>query len=119
MKIKQVVEALPSLQKLAGQDLSMKKLYKVSRLLDNLEKEIVFFYEQKSKLFAKYCDLVGNQYVPREETKGQFAQEFDELLDTDIEYEVNEVVLGTDEDVKLSYKDLVALKGFVAIEEDD
>lgn len=119
MKIKHVVDALPSLQKLAGQDLSMKKLYKVSKLLSNLDKEIAFFNEQKDKLFVKYCDIVGNQYVPREATKIQFTQEFNELLDTDIECEIKEVAIGTDEDVKLSYHDLMALKGFVAIEEDD
>ena len=119
MKIKQVVDALPSLQKLAGQDLSMKKLYKISMLLGNLDKEIAFFNTQKAKLFMKYCDTVDGQYVPREETKAQLVQEFNELLDTDIECEIKEVVLGTGEDVKLSYHNLVALQGFVRIEEDD
>ena len=119
MKIKQVVDALPSLQKLAGQDLSIKKLYKISRLLGNLENEIAFFNEQKSKLFIKYCDVVGNQYVPKKETEMQLAQEFNELLDTDIEYEVKEVVIGDNEDIKLSYNDLVVLKGFIRIEGDD
>lgn len=119
MKIKQVVDALPSLQKLAGQDLSIKKLYKISKLLGNLEKEIAFFNEQKTKLFVKYCDVVGNQYVPRKETEGQFAQEFNELLDTDIECEIKEVTICDDEDVKLSYNDLMALEGLVRIEGDD
>lgn len=119
MKIKQVMEALPSLQKLAGQDLSIKKLYKISKLLSNLEKEIAFFNEQKSKLIAKYCDVVGNQYVPRKETEMQFAQEFNELLDTDIECEIKEVVLSDNEDIKLSYNDIVTLNGFVSIEGDD
>lgn len=119
MKIKQVVEALPSLQKLAGQDLSIKKLYRISKLLGNLEKEIAFFNEQKSKLLTKYCDVVGNQYVPRTETEAQFAQEFNELLDTDIECEIREVVISDNEDVKLSYNDLVALSGLVRIEGDD
>ena len=119
MKIKQVVDALSALQKLAGQDLSIKKLYKISKLLGNLEKEIAFFNEQKSKLFAKYCDVVGNQYVPKKETEAQFSQEFNELLDTDIECDIKEVVIGDDENIKLSYNDLVALNGFVRIEGDD
>lgn len=118
MKLMQVVEALPSLQKLAEQDLSIKKLYKISKLLGNLENEIAFYYEQRNKILAKYCDLVGNQYKPREEHIEQLNVELGELLDTDIEYEVNEVAIGTDEDVKLSYNDLVVLKGFVRIEEE-
>lgn len=115
MKIRQVVDALPSLQKLAGQDLSIKKLYKISKLLSNLENEIAFFNAQKSKLFAQYCDIVDNQYVPRKEDEAEFAQKFNELLDTDID-DVQEVMISDNEDVKLSYNDLMALKGFVGIE---
>lgn len=116
MKIVQVVEALPSLQKLAGQDLSIKKLYKVSKLLGNLENEIAFYNEQRNKILAKYCDIVGNQYVPREENVEKLNVEMKELLDTEIEYEVKEVIIDTDENIKLSYNDLVQLKGFVRIE---
>lgn len=118
MKIVQVVEALPSLQKLAGQDLSIKKLYKISKLLGNLENEIAFYNEQRNKILAKYCDIVGNQYVPREENVEKLNVEMKELLDTEIEYEVKEVIIDTDENIKLSYNDLLALKGFVRIGED-
>ena len=116
MKIKQVVEALPSLQKLAGQELSIKKLYKISKLLGNLDNEIAFYNEQRNKLLSQHCDIVGNQYVPREEDMEQLNAEMNELLDTDIECEINAVAIGIDEDVKLSYNDLVQLKGFVWIE---
>lgn len=118
MKIRQVVDALPSLQKLAGQDISIKKLYKISKLLGNLEGEIAFYNEQRSKILSKYCDVVGNQYKPRQEDMAKLNEELGELLDTEIEYEVKEVVLSTEEDVKLSYNDLVQLKGFVRIEEE-
>lgn len=116
MKIVQVVNALPSLQKLAGQDLSIKKLYKVSKLLGNLESEVAFYDAQRAKILSQYCDIVGNQYVPREADVAKLNAEMNELLDTEIECEIKEVVIGTDEDVKLSYNDLVALKGFVRIE---
>lgn len=118
MKLMQIVEALPSLQKLAGQDLSIKKLYQISKLLGNLEDEIAFYHEQREKILAKYCDIVGNQYQPREEHMSQLNVELGELLETEAECEVKEVVIGTDEDVKLSYNDLVSLKGFVRIEEE-
>lgn len=117
MKFKQVVEALPALQKLAGQDLSIKKLYKVSKLLGNLENEIAFYNAQRNKILAQHCDIVGNQYVPREEDLEKLNAEIGELLDTDIECEVKDVVIGVDEDIKLSYNDLVQLKGFVSLEE--
>lgn len=117
MKMIQVVEALPSLQKLAGQDLSIKKLYKISKLLGNLESEIAFYNAQRNKLLTQYCDVVDNRYVPRAADEAKLNAELNELLNTEIESEVNEVVIGDDEDVKLSYNDLVALAGFVRIEE--
>ena len=119
MKFAQVVNALPSLQKLAGQDLSIKKLYKISKLLGNLEKEIAFYDAQRNKILSQYCDVVGNQYVPRKEDKAKMVVEINELLDTDIECEINEVVIGIDENIKLSYNDIISLKGFVSIEGDD
>lgn len=117
MKIIQVVNALPSLQKLATQDLSIKKLYKISKLLGNLDNEIAFYNEQRNKILSQYCDIVGNQYVPRKEDEDKLNAEMNELLDTDIECEIKEVVIGVDENIKLSYNDLVQLKGFVSLEE--
>ena len=119
MKIIQVVNALPSLQKLAGQDLSIKKLYKVSKLLGNLESEIAFYNEQRGKILSKYCDIDGNQYVPRKEDEAMLNSEMNELLNTEIECNINEVVIGIDEDVKLSYNDLMSLDGFIRIEDDN
>lgn len=117
MKIIQVVNALPSLQKLATQDLSIKKLYKISKLLGNLDNEIAFYHEQRNKILSQYCDIVGNQYVPRKEDEDKLNAAMGELLDTDIECEIKEVVIGVDENIKLSYNDLVQLKGFVSLEE--
>ena len=119
MKIVQVVDALPSLQKLATQDLSIKKLYKISKLLGNLESEIAFYNKQREKILSQYCDIVGNQYVPRKEDADKLNAELGELLDTDIECDIKEVVLGDDENIKMSYNDLVALRGFVRIEGED
>lgn len=119
MKMIQIIDALPSLQKLAGQELSMKKLYKISKLLGNLESEIAFYNAQRGKILSQYCDIVGNQYVPKKEYVDKLNAEMNELLDTDIECDIKEVVLGDDENIKMSYNDLVALKGLVRIEGED
>ena len=116
MKIIQIVEARPSLQKLAAQDLSIKTLYKISKLLGKLDNELVFYSEQRNKILGKYCDIAGNQYVPREESIEELNAEMSELMDTEVECEIKEVAIDIDEDVKLSYNDLMALKGFVRIE---
>ena len=117
MKIIQVVNALPALQKLAGQDLSIKNLYKISKLLGNLETEVAFYNEQRGKILAKYCDVVGNQYVPKKEEEVKLNSELGELLNTEIDCNIKEVAIGIDEDIKLSYNDLLMLEGFVRIED--
>ena len=119
MKIGQIVEALPSLQKLAAQDLSIKMLYKIDKLLGKLNDELVFYNDQRTKIFNKYYDIVGNQYQPREENIEQLNAEMGELLDTEVECDIKEVVINVNEDVKLSYNDLVQLKGFIRIEGED
>lgn len=119
MKIKNVINALPSLQKLAGQDLSIKKLYKISKLMGNLENEIAFYDTQRQKICAQYCDTVGNQYVPKsKEDEAELNAKMNELLNTDID-DVQSVVIGLNDDVKLSYNDLIALEGLVVIEGDE
>jgi hypothetical protein len=116
MKIIQVVNAFPALQKLAGQELTTKSLYKISKLFGNLEREIAFYNEQRNKILTKHCDIVGNQYVPRKEDEEKLNAELDELLNIEIECEIKEVVIGVDENIKLSYNDLVMLQGLVRIE---
>lgn len=116
MKFIQLVNALPSLQKLAGCELTLQKLYHIKKLMGRLDNELAFYYEQREKIMGKYCDIVGNQYVQREGNEAKLNAELNELLSTDIDGEIKEVVLGLDEDVKLSYNDVVALEGFVRIE---
>lgn len=113
----QVVNALPTLQKLAGCELDLKTLYKINKLFGNLESEIAFYNEQRSKILEKYCDVVGNQYVPRNGEAEKLNVELNELLNMEIESEVAEVSLKATEDIKLSYNDLMALQGFVSLEE--
>ena len=119
MKIRQVVDALPSLQKLAGQELSIRKLYQISKLLGNLESEVAFYNNQRGKILSQHCDIKGDKYVPRNEEMAQINAEMDELLNTEIECDIKEVVLDLNENIKLSYNDLVQLKGFVRIEGED
>lgn len=117
MKIIQVVDVRPSLQKLAAQDLSLKTLYKVSKLLDKLEEELVFYSTQREKILEKYCEFKDGQYQPKKEDMEKLNTEIKELLEVEIDSDIKEVTIGVNEDVKLSYNDIVALKGFIRIEE--
>ena len=119
MKISQIVNALPSLQKLAKQDMSIKKLYQVSKLLSKLDDELAFYNAQRSKIISQYCDITDGQYIPRKEDSDKLSKEMNELLNLDIQCDIQEVAISVNEDVKLSYNDLMALEGFVRIESDE
>ena len=119
MKIVQIVDALPALQKLAGQELSTKSLYKISKLFSKLDNEITFYNTQRDKILGQYCDVVDGQYIPRKEDVDKLEAEMQELLNIEIECEVKEVAIGVEEDVKLSYNDLMALRGIIRIEGDE
>ena len=118
MKMMQVVNALPSLQKLAGQEFTLQKLYNIKKLMGKLDEELAFYNEQRMKIYEKYSDVVGNQYVPRENEMAQLNKELGELFNMEIEGDIKEVVLNVNEDIKLSYNDLVSLEGFIRIEEE-
>ena len=122
MKIRELVDAVPSIRKISAQDLRAKTLYRVSLLLDRFDGELKSYDDVREKLIAKYCDRKGDRVVPRAECAEEFEREMLELLDTDIDMEgVKPVEIPADEDVRLSYTDLRLLDGFVTIkfEEDE
>ena len=116
MKIVQIVDALPSLQKLAKQDLSIKKLYKISKLMSKLDLELAFYNEQRNKICTQYCDVADGKYVAREADVAKFNAAMSDLLNLEVQCDVSEVIIDDSENIRLSYNDIVLIKGFVSIE---
>ncbi len=84
MKIKALVNAFPSLQKIAGQDLRAKTLYHVSLLLNRFDKEIEAYENTRINLLEKYGEKDGDMYKIKPECKEIFENEMQELYDTDV-----------------------------------
>lgn len=119
MTIKNLVDALPSIRKVATQDLHAKTLYRVSRLLDRFEGELKSYDETRDKLVEKYCIRHENGgIVPKIGCREAFETEMEELLGTELE-EARAVRIPAEEDIRISYADLRALRGFVEIEFDE
>lgn len=116
MKIRELVDALPSIRKLSNQDLRAKTLYRVSLLLDRFDGELKGYDTAREKLIEKYCERKGERVVPKAEHAEEFEREMLELLETEIDTDgVKPVEIPADEDVRLSYSDLRLLEGFVSI----
>lgn len=116
MKLRKVVNALPALQKLAGENLTPKTLYWVSKLLSKLDKEIEFFNSTRNKLVADLGEEVDGKIQVAAENIPIFQKKIAEILDIDIEAEFSAAKIPTTENLKMSYNDLCLLDGFVELE---
>lgn len=116
MKLKNIVEALPALQKLASEDLTIKTLYKVKKLMERLDKEIEFYNSERNKAIEQLCKLEnGTKYTIPDENREALNKRLQELLDVTVEPPIEPLVILTDENMRMSYKDLKALEGILKI----
>lgn len=117
MKIRTLVDALPSIRKIAEQDLHAKTLYRVSLLLDRFDGELKAYDSTREKLIEKYCDRKKDgKVIPRPDCAADFEREMLELLDAEIDMEGIKVVeIPSSEDIRISYTDLCTLKEFIEI----
>lgn len=117
MNMKTLVDALPSIRKIAGQELSMKTLYRVKRLLDKLEAHLRIYDEQRTKIMERCCVVEDGRYVPKPDMAETLESDMRELLDVEVDMDgIQAIRLPAEEDMRLSYADLCALAGLVEIE---
>ena len=117
MIMKTLVDALPSIRKIAGQDLHAKTLYRVKRLLDKLEAHLRFYDEKRTEIMERCCTVEDVKYVPKPDMAETLEADMRELLDVEIEMDgIQAIRLPAEEDMRLSYADLCALDGLVEIE---
>ena len=120
MKLGKIINALPALQKLAGEDLTIKTLYRVSKLMQRLEKEIDFFNAERNKAIEELCvKEKGAQCKIPEENREALDKRLEDLSNLDIEPEIEPTKISSDENMRLSYNDLKALEGLVLIYDSD
>lgn len=116
MKMRTLVDAIPSIRKIANQDLHAKTLYRVSLLLDKFDRELKTYDEIKEKLIEKYCVRKDGKVIPKPEYADVFEKEMLELLDMEIDTkDIKTVEIPADEDIRISYTDLCLLGEFIKI----
>ena len=115
MIMKTLVDALPSIRKIAWQDLHAKTLYRVKRLLDKLEAHLRFYDEKRTEIMERCCTVENGKYVPKPDMAETLEADMRELLDVEMDG-IQAIRLTAEEDMRLSYADLCALDGLVEIE---
>ena len=120
MKLGKIINALPALQKLAGEDLTVRTLYKINKLMRRLDKEIDFFNSERNKAIEELCEKdEGNKFRIPEENREALNKRLHELSDLGIEPDIEPVRLTDNENIRLSYNDLKALEGIIELSEPD
>lgn len=118
MKMKTLVDAIPALQKLAKQELTIKTLYRVSKLLSKLDDELAIYSKTRESLIQNYCVVENGTVIPKEESIDEFNEKFIELLEFEID-SLGElpIEIPLEEKITLSYNDLNLIKAFIVIKE--
>lgn len=117
MTMQQLVNASPVLKKIAGQELSMKTLYGVSKIFSKLDDELKFYDRRRMEILEEYCVRTDDRFVPRADTKDEFNRKFGELMNLEIDIgELSPAKIPASEPLKLSYQELQAVQGFIEIE---
>ena len=116
MKLGTVVNAVPALQKLAGENLTPKTLYWVSKLLSKLDTEIDFYNEERRKIVTDLGKEVETEKweIPAD-NREEFNRRMTDLLNVDIDVEFKVVQIPTSEELKLCCNDIRLMDGFVEL----
>lgn len=117
MKLHELVKAEPTLRKISAQNLSMKTLYSVYRVIRELDKNLQFFYSQRAEICGRYAEEKDGVFVPKPEYKAEWEKQMLELLNLDVEpAEIKPVKIPAGENLCLSCDDLAAVEEFITIE---
>lgn len=104
MTLYNILLARSGMQKLVGQNLPLKTAYRLSKIVRKVNEELDFFREKEAELKARH-----EYKVP--------ADEYEELLNLEIDWEEPKVEIPLDENVSLSAADVEALDEFVSFKE--
>lgn len=120
MNMRALVDAKPALIKIASQDLTIKTLYKVSKLLKKLDDELMIYEKSRQRILDSHAEISGDTYVPLSGHEEDFVREFNELLSLEVDMgDIKPVRIPENENIKLSYQDLYAVREFIEIEAAD
>lgn len=119
MNIYELLDRVPILQKLGRQEMSVRTLYNLSKMLNKLEEYLQFYEAESSEIRRKYCEKKDGKAVPRAGMENKVNDRFRELLEFEVDLDgLEPVVIPADEGIRLSYNDLQLVREFVRIGEE-
>ena len=97
--------SVPVLQKLVGQNLHLRQAYQLSKIVKKLNEEMTFFR-------AKYEEILSGN-----ESEDNKIKMVNELLNFEVDWPLDPLVLSLDDEVRLSSNDLEIAQGLIEVRE--
>lgn len=126
LKLYEILNAVEVLKKVMNSAVSLKTAYRLSKVAKKCNEELALVQETQKKLVAKYgdknekgevlTDAKGNVTVSEEAAK-EYKTELAEFLNTEVEIDVDQVVIKADEKIEISAAELMVVENIIKIEE--
>ena len=114
MKLYEIINAIPALNKLGNSDMQMAMAYKLQKLLTAIQTEISFFNTNQLKIIQEHGVIKDNgEFIIDEDKREVYAKVMDELAQTDVEPVFNKMKIAVIENIQISANDVGALMPFV------
>lgn len=118
VKLKTIIDAIPSLSKISGGDLSLGCAYRLQKSVSALQREINFFSEQRRKIFDKYgTPKDDGTYSFDKENERPAIGELEELLSLEVEPDIEVIEIPITENIRVSANDVGLLSPFIQFTE--
>lgn len=108
-----IINAMDGLKKIAESDLTMPVLYRVSKLLKQIDTELEFFNKKRQEIITKYGVKISDEQYKIDDQDG-FNHDMNDLLNIKIEG-ITPVSVPVSERISLSYNTLRSLEGLINI----
>ena len=120
MKLYQIINAIPALNKLGGSDMKIAQAYALQKLLAAIQAEIDFFNANYRKLIDAYGLIQDDgTFHIHEDNQAGFKTAMGELSQVDVEPAFTKITITTNENIHLSANDVGLLKPFVEFTEEE
>ena len=113
-KLKTIINAREAVQRLAGQPLPAAVSFRVAKLINALNSELVTYEAERVKLCERYGELDKENGVYKIRQREEFDREYASLLDMSIELAVDKVSIP--DTLNITAVDLINLCDFIQIE---
>ena len=114
VQMREIIQAIPALSKVAGGDLSLRFAYQLKKSIAALQKEADFFSEQRQKIFDKYgTPKKDGTYDFEAEHERKAIDELEALLDLEVTPDAEVLEIPITEKLCVSVNDIGLLMPFI------